>query len=43
MNLNKNMMEMEENVEKLSRNLDILDMKISLSHENLEKNILQKV
>lgn len=41
--LSKNVLEMEENIEEIRRTLEVLDLKINMSYEKLESNILEKV
>ena len=41
--LSQKMMEMEENLETVRRNIEILDLKVNISYETMEKNIMEKV
>ncbi len=41
--LTQKFLQMEENVEEIKRNLQVLEFKVNLTYQNLQKSILDKV
>lgn len=41
--LSKNVMEMEENVENIKRELEVLNLKINMSFEKFESKLVNKI